>query len=76
MQDPWVVGRKFELFPSKFFTQPENWKQSFQILNLLDYLSSWYKFIMDNELGGEFAKFIVIQHIQENIAIICFMVTE
>ena len=44
MQDPWVVGKKFRSFPSNFFTQPF---QYFQIANLVDCLSSWYKFIMN-----------------------------
>ena len=45
MQDPWVVGKKFGSFPSIFFTQPF---QYFQIVNLVDCLSIWYKFIMNN----------------------------
>ena len=43
MQDPRVVGKKFGSFPSNLFAQPF---QYFQIVNLVDYLSSWYKFIM------------------------------
>ena len=45
MQDPWVVGKKFRSFPSNFFTQL---LQYFLIVNLVDCLSSWYKFIMNN----------------------------
>ena len=45
MQDPWVVGKKYGSFPSKFFTQPV---QYFQIVNLVDCLSIWYNFIMNN----------------------------
>ena len=56
MQDPRVVGKKFRSFPCNFFTQPF---QYFQIVNLVDCLSNWYKFIMDNEPGGEFANVIV-----------------
>jgi len=37
--------QKFRSFPSNFFTQPF---QYFQILNLVDSLSIWYKFIMNN----------------------------
>jgi len=43
MQDTWVVGKKFGSFPSKSFTQPF---QCFQLVNFVDCLSSWYKFIM------------------------------
>jgi len=56
MQDPRVIGKKFWSFPSNFFTQPF---QYFQIANLVVCLSSWYKFIMNNPHGGEFANFIV-----------------
>ena len=45
IQDPWVVGKKFGSFPLNFFTQPV---QYFQIVNLVDCLSSWYNFIMNN----------------------------
>ena len=45
MQDPRVVGKNFGSFPSNFFTQPF---QYFQILNLVDCLSSWYKFITNS----------------------------
>ena len=45
MQDPWVAGKKIRSFASDFFTQPF---QYFQIVNLVDCLSSWYKFIMNN----------------------------
>jgi len=45
MQDPQVVGKKFGLFLSSFFMQPF---QYFQIVNLVDCLSSWYKFVMNN----------------------------
>jgi len=45
MQDSLVVGKKFGSFPSNFITQPF---QYFQIVNLVDCLSSWYKFIMYN----------------------------
>ena len=45
MQDPWVVGKKFVSFPSNFFTQPF---QYFQIVNVVDCLTIWYKFIMNN----------------------------
>jgi len=45
MQDTRVVGKKFGLFPSNIFTQPF---QYFQIVNLVDCLSNWYKFIMNN----------------------------
>ena len=41
----YIVGKKFGSFPSNFFTQPF---QYFQIVNLVDCLSSWYKFIMNN----------------------------
>ena len=56
MQDPRVVGKKFESFRSNFFTQPF---QYVQIVNLVDYLSSWYKFIMNEVHSGEFANFII-----------------
>ena len=56
MQDPWVVGKKFGPFPSNFFTQPF---QYFQIVNLVDCLSSWYKFIMNKPVIIKFANFIV-----------------
>ena len=45
MQDPLVVGKKFRSFPSNFLMQPF---QYFQIVNLVDSFSSWYKFIMNN----------------------------
>ena len=45
MQDPWYVGKNFGSFPSTFFAQPF---QYFQIVNLVECLSSWYKFIMNN----------------------------
>jgi len=45
MQDPCVVGKNFGSFPSNFFTQPF---QYFQIVNLVDCLSSWYKFTLNN----------------------------
>jgi len=44
MQDPRVVGKKFGSFPSNYFTHPF---QYFQIVNLVDCLFSWYKFIMN-----------------------------
>ena len=37
--------KKFGPFPSNFSTQPF---QYFQVVNLVDCLSSWYKFIMNN----------------------------
>jgi len=41
-----VVGKKFRLFPSNFFfMQPF---QNFQLVNLVDCLSTWYKFIMNS----------------------------
>ena len=45
MQDTWVVGQNFGSFPSNFFTQPF---QDLQIVNLVDCLSTWCKFIMNN----------------------------
>ena len=42
---------------SVFFTQPF---QYFQIVNLVDRLSSWYKFIMNNPANIKFANFIVV----------------
>jgi len=45
MQDPWVVGKNFGSFSSNFFTQPFRY---FQIVNLADCLSSWYKFVINN----------------------------
>ena len=45
MQDPRVAGNRFGSFPSNFFMQPF---QYFQIVNLVDCLSSWYKFITNN----------------------------
>ena len=39
MQDPWVVGKKLGLFPSNFPVLPNS---------KLGWLSSWYKFIMNN----------------------------
>ena len=56
MQDPWVVGKMFGSFPSNLFTQPF---QYFQIVNVVDCLSSWYKFIMNNPSNIKFANFIV-----------------
>jgi hypothetical protein len=50
------AGKKFGPFPSNFSTQPF---QYFQIVNLVDCLSSWYKFIVNEAHGGEFANFIV-----------------
>ena len=57
MQNPWVVGKKFASFPSHFSTQPF---QYFQIVNLVDCLSSWYKFLMNYPSDIKFAKFIVL----------------
>ena len=56
MQDLWVVGKNFWSFLSKFFMQPF---QYFQIVNLVDSLSSWYKFIKNNPWTIKFANFIV-----------------
>ena len=61
MQDPWVAGKMFGGFPSNFFTQPF---QYFQIVNLVDCLSSWYIFIMKQAHGGEFANFVVTPNIE------------
>ena len=59
MQDPCVVGKKFGSFPSNFFKQPF---QYFQIVNLVDCLSSWYKFfcpVLPGQAHGcELANFI------------------
>ena len=55
MQDPWIFGKNFGSFPSNFFTQRF---QYFQIVNLVDCLSSWYKFIMNNPANIKFANFI------------------
>jgi len=55
MQDPWAVGEKFLSFPSKFFAQPF---QYFQKVNLVDCLSSCYKFTMNNPSNIKFANFI------------------
>ena len=56
MQDPWVVVKKFVSFPSNFFTQPF---QYFQLVNMVDCLSSWYKFIMKNPIKIKSANFII-----------------
>jgi len=56
MQDPSFVGKMFGLFPSKFFTQPF---QYFQIVNLVDCLSSWYKFVTNNPSNIKFVNFNV-----------------
>ena len=45
MQDPWVVDKKFGSFPSNFFMQPFQYSQ---IVNLVDCLSTWYKFVMNS----------------------------
>ena len=55
MQDPWVVGKKFWSFPSNFFTQSF---QYFQIVNLVDCLSSWNKFFMNSPSYINFANFV------------------
>ena len=47
--------QNFGSFPSKFFTQPF---QYYQVVNLVDCLSSWYKFIMNNPANIKFANFI------------------
>ena len=60
MQDPWVAGKKFGSFLSNIFTQPF---QYFQILNLVDSLSSWYKFIMNNPSNIMFANFNSTPHL-------------
>jgi hypothetical protein len=56
IQDSRVDGKKFGSFPSNFFTQPF---QYFKIVNLVDCLPSWYKFIMNNPSNIRFANFIV-----------------
>ena len=63
MQDPWVVGKKFSSFPSNFFTQPFHY---FQIVSLVDCLSSWYKLISNNLAIIKFANFIVKPHIHND----------
>ena len=73
MQDPRVVGKKFGSFPSNFFKQPF---QYFQILNLVDCLSSWYKFITNVAHGGEFAYFIVNPRIIYIYICVCVCVCE
>jgi len=44
--------------------------QYFQIVNLVDCLSSWYKFIMKQAHGDEFANFIVSLLITDYIYIL------
>jgi len=66
MQDPWVVGKKFGTFPSNVFTQPFRY---FQIVNLVDCLSSWYKFIMNNPSNIKFTNFIIWPPMNEVITV-------
>jgi len=66
MQDPRVAGINFGSFPSNVFTQRF---QYFQIVNLVDCMSSWYKFVMDNPANIKFANFIVTPRIQRNASL-------
>ena len=53
---------------SVYFTQPF---QYFQIVNLVDCMSIWYKFIMNEAHGGEFENFIIRPHITRCWRITC-----
>ena len=48
IEDPLVAGKMFGSFSSNFFMQPF---QYLQIVNLVDSLSSWYKFVMSNNFN-------------------------